>query len=217
MRSWPVAWLLALGCGIGLVQAQDQAQAKDQTPDQTARAIFATGCFWCTEADFEKLDGVIEVVSGYTGGTLENPTYRQVGGGRTGHTEAVEVRYDPDRIDYSALVTHFWATHDPFDAKGQFCDRGSEYRPGIFYLDAAQERAARESLASTQARFERKIVTEITAAGRFWPAEDEHQDFYKENSLRYRYYRHGCGRDARLNEIRSQAKAQDKAQDKAQE
>lgn len=171
-----------------------------------ARAIFATGCFWCTESDFEKLDGVIEVVSGYVGGTVKEPSYEQVGRGNTGHTEAVEVRFDPARIDYATLVAHFWTTHDPFDPDGQFCDRGRQYRPGIFYLDATQQRLAEAGRELTQQRFDRPIATEITAATRFWPAEDYHQDYYKKNPLRYRYYRHGCGRDARLRELWEQAR-----------
>lgn len=166
-----------------------------------AKAIFATGCFWCTESDFEKLEGVVEVVSGYTGGDLENPTYEQVGIGGTGHTEAVEIVFDPAKVSYQKLLEHFWRTHDPFNGEGQFCDRGAHYRPGIFYLDDAQKQAALASREATQKLFDRKIVTEITAATRFWPAEDYHQDYYKRNSLRYRYYRHGCGRDALIQTI----------------
>lgn len=171
-----------------------------------AKAVFATGCFWCTESDFEKLDGVVEVVSGYTGGKLENPTYEQVGSGGTGHTEAVEIVFDPAKVSYEALLVHFWKTHDPFNGEGQFCDRGAHYRPGIFYLDSAQKQAALASREVTQKRFEQKIVTEITAATKFWPAEEYHQDYYKRNSLRYRYYRHGCGRDERLRTIWDSAK-----------
>ena len=173
---------------------------------ETSRAIFASGCFWCTESDFEKLEGVTGVVSGYTGGTLANPKYEQVGRGNTGHTEAVEIIYDPAKISYAKLLDHFWRTHDLFDGDGQFCDQGSMYRPGVFYLDDVQKQAALASRATMQKKFDKPIQTEITQAGKFWPAEEYHQDYYKENSLRYRYYRSGCGRDGRIKEIWESAK-----------
>ena len=165
------------------------------------KAIFAGGCFWCTESDYEKLDGVISAVSGYVGGHTQNPTYEQTGRGDTGHTEAVEVSFDPAKISYAQLVDYFWKHHDPFDGDGQFCDQGSQYRPGIFYLDEAQKKAAEASRDATQKLFKEKILTEITAAKKFWPAEDYHQDYYKNNPLRYRHYRSGCGRDARVDAI----------------
>ncbi|MGQ0529888.1 MAG: peptide-methionine (S)-S-oxide reductase MsrA [Panacagrimonas sp.] len=195
MRTALLMLGLVLGLSLGSV-----ARA------ETARAIFASGCFWCTESDFEKLDGVTSVVSGYTGGTLAKPKYEQVGRGNTGHTEAVEIVYDPAKISYAKLLDHFWRTHDLFDGDGQFCDQGSMYRPGIFYLDDAQKQAAEASRANVQKKFDQKIQTEITQAGKFWPAEDYHQDYYKENSLRYRYYRSGCGRDARIKQIWDSAK-----------
>ncbi|HEX4872165.1 MAG TPA: peptide-methionine (S)-S-oxide reductase MsrA [Nevskiaceae bacterium] len=174
---------------------------------EPARAIFAAGCFWCVEADFEKLPGVIEAVSGYTGGHTENPTYEQSNTGLTGHTEAVEVRYDPARVSYEQLLEHFWRNVDPFDAAGQFCDKGSQYRAGIFPLDEAQMKAAQASKAQLAERFRpRQIVTEITPAGRFWLAEAYHQNYYQENPLRYQYYRRGCGRDAALKRIWATAK-----------
>lgn len=192
---------------LSLLLACGAAQAEPATAKpSTARAIFASGCFWCTEADFEKLDGVIAVVSGYIGGRVANPTYEQVGSGQTGHTEAAEITYDPARISYDALLDHFWNTHDPFDTDGQFCDRGHHYRPGIYVLNDAQKQAAEASRVQVQQRFEQKIGTPIVQAGRFWPAEGYHQDYYKNNPIRYRYYRTGCGRDARLAEIRKQAR-----------
>ena len=191
--------LLVLGLLLGL-STGNVARAEN------ARAIFASGCFWCTESDFEKLEGVTSVVSGYTGGTLANPKYEQVGRGNTGHTEAVEIVYDPARISYAKLLDHFWRTHDLFDGDGQFCDQGSMYRPGIFYLDEAQKQAAEASKVQVQKKFNEKIQTEITRAGTFWPAEEYHQNYYKENSLRYRYYRSGCGRDGRIKEIWESAK-----------
>ncbi|MFP5357293.1 MAG: peptide-methionine (S)-S-oxide reductase MsrA [Gammaproteobacteria bacterium] len=166
-------------------------------------AIFAGGCFWCTEADFEKLPGVIEAVSGYIGGSLPNPSYEQVSSGRSGHTEAVRVRFDTDRVSYAELVERFWRTIDPLTPNAQFCDRGSQYRSGIYYLDEQQKEAA---LASRQAlidsrRFDRPIVTEILPAGVFYPAETYHQDYARNNPLRYAYYRRGCGRDSRLEQL----------------
>lgn len=171
-----------------------------------AQAIFASGCFWCTESDFEKLDGVIGVVSGYVGGKVANPSYEQVGSGLTGHTEAAQVTYDPGKISYEQLLATFWRTHDPFTLGGQFCDHGNQYRPGIYVLDAAQRKAAEASRVREQKRYAQPLLTPILDAGRFWPAEDYHQDYYKKNPLRYRYYRSGCGRDARLDEIHKLAK-----------
>jgi peptide-methionine (S)-S-oxide reductase len=166
-------------------------------------AIFAGGCFWCTEADFEKLPGVIEAVSGYIGGSLPNPSYEQVSSGRSGHTEAVKVRFDADKVSYAELVERFWRTIDPLTPDAQFCDRGSQYRSGIYYLDEGQKKVA---LASRQAlidsrRFDRPIVTEILPAGVFYPAEAYHQDYARNHPLRYAYYRRGCGRDSRLEQL----------------
>ncbi|MGQ0619082.1 MAG: peptide-methionine (S)-S-oxide reductase MsrA [Panacagrimonas sp.] len=172
-----------------------------QAQTASSKAIFAGGCFWCTESDYEKLDGVLSAVSGFTGGHVIKPTYEQTGSGDTGHTEAVEITFDPARISYAKLVEYFWKHHDPFDGHGQFCDQGSQYRPGIFYLDDEQKKIAEASRDETQKLFKEKILTEITKATAFWPAEDYHQDYYKNNPLRYRYYRSGCGRDARVGEI----------------
>ena len=164
-------------------------------------AIFAGGCFWCTEADFEKVPGVVSAVSGYTGGAEPNPTYEQVVAKRTGHIEAVRVTYDPAKVTYGALVTHFWRTVDPTDGGGQFCDRGPSYRTAIFVATPAQRRAAEASRAAAQKRLKKPIVTEIRPAARFWPAEGYHQDYAKKNPLRYNVYRQGCGRDARLRSL----------------
>lgn len=166
-------------------------------------AILAGGCFWCTEADFEKIPGVVEAVSGYTGGSVANPSYEQVSTGRTGHTEAVRVRFDSARVSYAELVERFWRTIDPLTPNGQFCDRGSQYRSGIYYLDERQKEialASRQALADSQ-RFDRPIVTEILPAGPFYAAEDDHQDYARRNPLRYGYYRRGCGRDSRLEQL----------------
>ncbi|MGQ0700500.1 MAG: peptide-methionine (S)-S-oxide reductase MsrA [Panacagrimonas sp.] len=197
------AALLAMACGGAAepLAAKTDAGKTEVAAGGKAKAIFASGCFWCTESDFEKLPGVISVVSGYTGGKSANPTYEQVGGGRSGHTEAVEIKFDPAEITYAQLLEHFWRTHDPLDGGGQFCDRGSQYRPGIFYLDEAQKAAAEASRVEVRALLKQPILTEITEAKRFWPAEDYHQNYYRENSLRYRYYRAGCGRDARIEAV----------------
>ncbi|MBI5586724.1 MAG: peptide-methionine (S)-S-oxide reductase MsrA [Deltaproteobacteria bacterium] len=160
-------------------------------------ATLAGGCFWCIEADLEKLAGVAKVISGYTGGSQENPTYEEVSAGGTGHVEAVQVYYDPDRISYEQLLDVFWRHIDPTDPGGQFVDRGSQYRSVIFYHDEEQKRNAENSKESLNksGRFSKPVATEIKAFSRFFPAEDYHQDYYKKNPLRYQYYRHGSGRD----------------------
>ena len=169
----------------------------------TAVATFAGGCFWCMEPPFDKLDGVLSTTSGYIGGHQADPSYKQVSAGGTGHTEAVQIRYDPAIISYQELLTVFWRNIDPTTADRQFCDSGSQYRSGIFYHDEAQKNAARLSLETLQQTksFAEPIVTEITQAGRFYPAEEYHQDYYQKNPLRYKYYRFACGRDSRLKQL----------------
>jgi peptide-methionine (S)-S-oxide reductase len=168
---------------------------------ETAKATFAGGCFWCMEPPFDKLDGVISTTSGYIGGKTENPTYEEVSAGRTGHTEAVEIVYDPRKITYVHLLEVFWRNHDPLTANAQFCDVGSQYRPGIFVHDDAQRRKAEASKQAVAQQLQKPVVTEIVAATRFWPAEDYHQDYYKKNPIRYNFYRFSCGRDKRLKEV----------------
>lgn len=170
-------------------------------PPGTATATFAGGCFWCTEADFDKVKGVISTTSGFIGGLAVNPTYMQVVTGRTGHTEAVEVVYDPKVVSYERLLDVFWKNHDPLAKDRQFCDRGNQYRPGIFYHNDEQRAAAEATKKKHQARFKQPIQTEITAATTFYKAEDYHQDYYKKNPVRYQFYRFNCGRDARLEEL----------------
>jgi methionine-S-sulfoxide reductase len=172
-------------------------------PAVTARAIFAGGCFWCMEPPFEKLEGVKAVIAGYTGGHKENPTYEEVSAGGTGHAEAVEISYDPAKISYGQLLEVFWMNINPTDAGGQFVDRGSQYRSAIFYLDDEQKRqaeASRERLGKS-GRFASPIVTEIVPATRFYPAEGYHQDYYKVNPVRYKFYRYNSGRDQLLEKI----------------
>ena len=169
--------------------------------DELAQAIFAGGCFWCMEPPYDKLEGVVATTSGYTGGHLKDPSYEDVTAGDTGHYEAVRVTYDPDQTSYQRLLEVFWRNIDPFDAGGQFCDRGSSYRSAIFYGNEKQKALARESLERMQARFDKPVVTPVLPAETFWPAEDYHQDYYEKNPVRYKFYRYTCGRDARLEEI----------------
>lgn len=164
-------------------------------------AIFAGGCFWCEEQVFEKHDGIISVISGYTGGHIKNPTYEQVSDGGTGHLEGVKVIFDPSKITYEKLLDLFWHNVDPFDPLGQFCDKGSSYKAVIFYSDDTQKKLADESKKKWEEHFKKPIVTEIRQTTEFYPAEDYHQDYATKNPLRYSFYRRGCGRDARLEEI----------------
>jgi peptide-methionine (S)-S-oxide reductase len=168
---------------------------------QTAKATFAAGCFWCVEADFDKVRGVLSTTSGYTGGRSRNPTYEQVSRGGTGHVEVVEIVFDPAVVSYEQLLDHYWKNVDPFAANRQFCDVGDQYRPEIFVHDAAQRSAAEASKKRLQARVGQPVVVAITDAQPFYRAEEYHQDYYEKNSLQYRYYRWRCGRDARLEQI----------------
>ena len=188
--------LVSLLIGLAAV-----AGALAQTPPTTAIATFAGGCFWCVEDDFDKVEGVISTTSGYTGGHVANPTYEAVGHGGTGHTEAVEIVYDPAKVSYQKLLDVFWHNHDPLAKNRQFCDRGDQYRPAIFYHNEGQRRLAEQTKAMHQARFKQPIQTEITAAGPFYKAEEYHQDYYHKNPVRYQFYRFNCGRDARLEEL----------------
>ncbi|MDA3948687.1 MAG: peptide-methionine (S)-S-oxide reductase MsrA [Spirochaeta sp.] len=183
--------------------AQQPAFDMGDVPEGHAVAILAGGCFWCMEPPYDKMDGVVETISGYTGGSVANPTYRQVVRNNTGHYEAILLVYDPDTVSYEELLDTFWVNVDPLDAGGQFCDRGDSYRTGIFALDAKQRRAAEQSIReldeSDRLRF--PVVTEVMDADTFYVAEEYHQDYYRKNPLRYRTYRTGCGRDARLRQL----------------
>ena len=168
----------------------------------TATATFAGGCFWCMEGPFDVMDGVISTTSGYIGGHTADPTYPEVSSGTTGHAEAVQIVYDPDKVSYEQLLTTFWHNIDPTVKNRQFCDAGSQYRSAIFYHDEHQKALAEESKrALEQAVFGKPLATEVVAAGRFYAAEDYHQDYYMKNPLRYKYYRFSCGRDQRLKQI----------------
>ena len=182
-------------------EAHDDTDGSPRAPEPPAGkqvALFAGGCFWCMEGPFEALDGVESVLSGYTDGDTEHPTYEEVSSGRTGHSEAIRVLYDPSVVTYEQLLETFWVNVDPTDRGGQFCDRGNQYRTGIYPVDAEQRAAAEASKAATAERLGQPIVTPITDATAFWVAEDYHQDFYRTHESHYRRYRTGCGRDARL-------------------
>ena len=194
----------SFGAGLLLLFGLQAASAWAAEPPRTATAmaILASGCFWCTESDFEKLPGVISAESGYIDGKTANPTYQEVSSGATGYTEAVRVVYDPARVSYGQLLDHFWKNVDPTVKNRQFCDIGSQYRSGIYWQTEAERKAAEESRDALlkSGRF-KEIHTEIKAATTFYPAEEYHQDYYKKNPIRYSYYRNGCGRDARLQQL----------------
>ena len=182
--------------------AQSTTPAKS-TSIKTAKIVLAGGCFWCMEGPFDILNGVISTTSGYIGGQKKDPTYQEVSSGRTGHTEAVEIAYDPSKVSVEKLLDVFWHNIDPTVKDQQFCDHGSQYRSGIFYVDDVQKKAAELSKAALEKStpFKGPFVTEVTAATQFYPAEDYHQDYYIKNPVRYKFYRAGCGRDSRLKEL----------------
>lgn len=191
--------LIAVGIEAG--PQADPSPARSSGP--SAIATFGSGCYWCTESDFDKLPGVIETVSGFMGGATPNPTYEEVSDGGTGHVEVVQVTYDPTRVSYAALVDHYWRHTDVLDGRGQFCDRGETYRPVIFAHDQSQEETARTAKAALDAskRFSKPVAVAIEPAARFWPGPREHQDYYRTHALRYKFYRAGCDRDARLKKL----------------
>ncbi len=208
--------LLVVGVSVAMDKPSTKKSDKnmiDTSKANTGLATFAGGCFWCTESDFEKFDGVIDAVSGYTGGPQVNPTYRQVSSGMTGHTEAVQVHYDPGKISYDELLDIFWRYMDPTDPNGQFVDRGSQYRPAIFYHNEDKHRLAEASRMKLEESgiFSKPIKTEITRFERFYVAEVYHQDYYKKNPLRYKYYRYNSGRDQFLNEVWGEVKMETEA------
>ena len=172
------------------------AQAED-----LKTAVVAGGCFWCVESDFDKVPGVVDTVSGYTGGTTDNPTYKQVTYGSTGHYEAVQITYDADKISFQDVLTTFWRTVDPTDAGGQFCDRGASYRTAVFVASAEERSVAEATKAEAAAQLGQEIVTPVVDAGPFWPAEEYHQNYYKKSPVKYNYYRWRCGRDARIEDL----------------
>jgi len=204
-RAAPISILALLLVGLSLpggALAQGPA-VSGGAPEGLAAAIFAGGCFWCVESDFDGVPGVVRTVSGYTGGELISPTYEQVTAGGTGHYEAVRIHYDPKKVSYATLLDVFWHSVDPTDAKGQFCDQGQSYETAIFATSPEQKRLAEESKAKLvkSGVLKAPVVTRILDATPFYPAEGYHQDYYKKNPLRYRFYRYNCGRDSRLKEL----------------
>ena len=189
---------MALVAMMGLTGV-DAAAA--QAGEGLAEATFAGGCFWCMEPPYDKLDGVKETISGYTGGRTASPTYEEVSAGGTGHAEVVRVVYDPAVVSYETLVEVFWKNIDPFATNRQFCDTGDQYRSAIFYHDAAQRKVAEDTKRAHEKRFGREIATQIVPVGNFTRAEEYHQDYYRKNPVRYKFYRWNCGRDARLREV----------------
>ena len=185
--------------GVGLADAGTPASARSAA--KTAVATFAGGCFWCVESDFDKVPGVLQTISGYTGGHVANPTYHQVSAGGTGHAESVEVIYDPRRVSYQQLLTYFWHHVDPTVKDRQFCDVGNQYRTAIFVHNDEQRKLAEASKKMVEAELKVPIYTQIVNAGPFYKAEDYHQDFYKKNPLKYEFYRWNCGRDQRVKQI----------------
>jgi peptide-methionine (S)-S-oxide reductase len=215
VRAVRTFWATVALCGVAglaLMQLAGPAQsagpaaapaASAPVPGNLAVAVFAGGCFWCTEADFDKVRGVVSTTSGYTGGSVPNPTYEQVSAKHTGHAEAVKVVFDPALVNYKALLGYYWRTIDPTTSNQQFCDIGTPYRSAIYAQDAEQLALAQASLEALQKSkpFAAPVVTEVVAGGPFYPAEEYHQDYYRKNPVRYAYYRAGCGRDARLKQL----------------
>jgi methionine-S-sulfoxide reductase len=195
--SMLIAWFLSIPAF-----ADTTADAKLES------VVLAGGCFWCIEADYEKLDGVVDVVSGYAGGHVENPTYKQVSAGSSGHIEVVKVTYDANKINYSQILDYFWRHIDPTRDDGQFCDRGPQYRPAIFYQNEAQKELAIASIKQIEQTkpFAQPLKVELIQASTFYPAEDYHQDYYKKNPVRYNFYRYSCGRDARVEQLWGESK-----------
>jgi len=207
VKKMPLIFCLFANLLLAGVALSTTAAATKKTvapaQERLEKAAFAGGCFWCMEAPFDQLPGVVSVIVGYIGGSKRNPTYKEVSAGGTGHAEAVEIVYDPAKISYDKLLTVFWHNIDPTVKDRQFCDSGDQYRSAIFYNSREQHSVALNSKAALEKSkpFKAPIVTEIVQAGEFYPAEDYHQHYYKKNPLRYKYYRNGCGRDQRLKEL----------------
>ena len=195
--------LTALAAFALLLAFGAMAHAQTSKPAATAKATFAGGCFWCMEEVYEPIPGVISAVSGYMGGKTRNPTYESISTGTTGHAEVVQVEYDPSKVTYAQLLEMFWLNIDPTQRDGQFCDNGTQYRSAVFYHDEAQKKAAEASKAQIDKTkpFKGPLVTEIVPATEFYRAEEYHQDYYKKNPVRYKFYKSGCGREARLQSL----------------
>lgn len=201
MRRVLIAGIVTAGVALAVMAGyspMSEVRAQSETPANAQTAIFAGGCFWCVESDFDHVPGVVETVSGYTGGHLENPTYNDVVSETTGHREAVQITFDPSKVSYDQLLDVFWRSVDPTDADGQFCDRGESYTTAIYTIGDDQQAMAEASSAKAMDDLGKKIATVIEPAAMFYPAEDYHQDFYQKNPVRYKAYRFGCRRDAKV-------------------
>ena len=196
-------WTVFLVSAALIIVGGENSKGHAADSSSAAKAYFAGGCFWCMEEAFEKVNGVLETVSGYMGGTVKNPTYEQVSAGQTGHAESVEVRYDPTKVTYTQLLEAFWRNVDPITPNAQFCDHGNQYRAVIFYQGEEEKHLAEESKRAIEQskRFSTPVVTQVVAASEFFPAEEYHQDFYKKNPIRYKYYKFTCGRAQRLESL----------------
>ncbi|MGF1621176.1 MAG: peptide-methionine (S)-S-oxide reductase MsrA [Rhodomicrobiaceae bacterium] len=192
--------LIRIVFALSLVVAAAAGAAHAQS-DNRASAIFAGGCFWCMEPPYDETEGVMATISGYSGGDELDPTYEQVSAGTTGHIEVVKIEYDPSKVGYDKLLEIFWRNIDPLDASGQFCDKGPHYRSAIFYGNEEEKKLAEESKKKIEEKLGKPVVTEILPEKTFYAAEDYHQDYYQKNPIRYKLYRYGCGRDARLEEV----------------
>jgi peptide-methionine (S)-S-oxide reductase len=202
-HSTLLAAAVLIAGGLAVTTAAQQTSETAPVSDGLAKATFAGGCFWCMEPPFDELDGVISTTSGYTGGDRRHPAYQEVASGQTKHAEAVEIVYDPAKISYAQLLEVFWMNVDPLTLDRQFCDGGAQYRTAIFFHGDEQARLARDTKQQLDdsGRFDRPVVTQVVDAGEFWAAEDYHQDYYLKNPIRYKFYRYGCGRDKRLDEL----------------
>jgi peptide-methionine (S)-S-oxide reductase len=194
----PIIIVLAVSALLAFGVTLDGAVPAPKTP--LAHATFAGGCFWCMVHPFDQIKGVVKVTSGYAGGVSRNPTYEEVSSGSSGHRESVDIVYDPSQVSYQKLLDVFWHNIDPTNNEGQFCDYGSQYRSAIFVHDETQKRLAEESKRAVEAKL-KHVYTDILQASQFWPAEDYHQDYYKKNPVRYKFYRFNCGRDQKLEQL----------------
>ncbi|MGH8016795.1 MAG: peptide-methionine (S)-S-oxide reductase MsrA, partial [Opitutaceae bacterium] len=195
MMRAPIVWLVMSALLSGTATAVEAGDAA-----QSNTVVLAGGCFWCMEEAFEKVEGVREVISGFAGGDVKNPTYDQVSAGDTGHREVVQVVYDPAKVSYGKLMEVFWPNVDPFDDGGQFCDRGHQYTAAVYYSSPEEKKIAEESKAQAERQLGKPVVTPVLPASEFFPAEDDHQNYYEEHALKYRYYKWRCGRAGRLEE-----------------
>ncbi len=210
LTSIAASFVLLASCSQSAVESHiAEEKSKQISASDTKTVVFAGGCFWCVESDFDKVDGVVATLSGYAGGHVDNPTYKQVSYENTGHYEVVQVEYDPSIVSFETLLDYYWRHVDPTDAGGQFCDRGESYRTAVFVNDAKEREIAIKSKAELEEAgvLSQPIVTPILDAGPFWKAEEYHQDYYVKNPLRYKYYRSSCGRDDRVEEVWSGAAA----------